>query len=92
MEVKTGLIFSALIKIYFKNNHWCPVENLRFFASLRMTAIYKRIEEGMVGLQRSHKPTIPSSHNSLIVISNEVRNLNLTCIGKILPDNSEKQL
>ena len=70
-------------------NHWCPVKNLRFFASLRMTAIYKRIEEGRVGLRLSRKPTLPSSHNSLIVISNEVRNLKLICIEKILPDNSE---
>jgi hypothetical protein len=53
-----------------------------------MTAIYKRIEEGRVGLRLRRKPTLPSSHNSLIVISNEVRNLRLTCIEKILPDNS----
>jgi hypothetical protein len=56
--------------------NWCPEKNLRFFASLRMTNIYKSLEEGRVGLRRSRKPTLPSSHNSLIVISNEVRNLN----------------
>ncbi len=65
------------INIFF---HCCPVKNLRFFASLRMTAIYKRTEEDMVGLRRSHKPTISSSRNLLIVISKEVTNLSLTCI------------
>jgi len=30
-----------------------------------------------------------SSHNSLIVITNEVINLSVTCIEMILPDNSD---
>ena len=76
--------------LYFKN-HWCPVKNQRFFALFRMTAIYKCMEEGRVGLRRSLKPTLPSSHNSLIVISNEVRNLSITCIEMILPDHSVQE-
>ena len=53
-----------------------------------MTAIYKCIEKGKVGLRRGRKPTLPFSHNSLIVISNEVRNLSVTYIMMILPDDS----
>ena len=67
----------------YKNNHWCPVKSQRFFASLRMTAIYKYLEEGRLGLRRSRKPNLPSSRNSLIVISNEVRNLSIKCIEMI---------
>jgi len=59
------------------------------FASLRMTIIYKSLAESRVGLQLRRKPTLLSSHNSLIVIGNEVRNLNLICITKILPENSD---
>jgi len=55
--------------------HWCQVKNLRFFALLRMTIIYKSQAEGSAGLLQSRKPALPSAHNSLIVISNEVRNL-----------------
>jgi hypothetical protein len=48
-----------------------------FFALLRMTDVYTDMEEVGVGLRLSRKPTPTSSHNSLIVISNEVRNLNI---------------
>jgi hypothetical protein len=53
-----------------------------------MTGIHK-ILESKKGLRRSRKPFLLSSHNSLIVISNEVRNLNLMSIEKILPDISD---
>ena len=63
---------------------------MRFFASLRMTAISKDKEEVGVGLRLNRKPTPTSSHNSLIVISNEVRNLDLIGAVTVLPDNSDK--
>jgi len=48
---------------------------MRFFASLRMTAICKCKVGGRVGLRQSRNPTLPPNNNSLIVVSNEVRNL-----------------
>jgi len=53
-----------------------------------MTVIYKRWGKvGSVCGFAANLHYLPP-YNSLIVISNEVRNLNLTCIEKILPDNS----
>ncbi len=55
---------------------------MRFFAFAQMTAFCKNAEGIRVGLRRSRKPTLIPHHNSLI-ISNEVRNLDLMSVVKI---------
>ena len=76
--------------IFFLFNpiHYCPDNESIFFALLRMTAIYND-ENLLVSLRQSRKLTRRFSCFTLIVISNEVRNLNFRCIEKILPNNSK---
>jgi len=54
------------------NDHWYPVSNMRFFASLRMTACYNDIHLGWVGWRRSRQPTHPSNEKHCHSERNEV--------------------
>ena len=69
-----------------KNNiffQYCPVKNSRFFTSFRMTDYYILFVRDGVGWRRSRQPTPSPKHKTLIVISNEVRNLSQSFIYKV---------